>query len=60
MKLRLSELRKVIREIIEEETWMPGRWMGSANEPLSVEDLELLGSQGFLEDNVEDEENDQD
>jgi hypothetical protein len=58
MKLRLSELRRVIREIIEEETWMPGRWMGSVNDPLDVEELEMLGSQGYIEEDLEDE-NDQ-
>ena len=55
MKLRLSELRRTIREIIEEEMWMPGRWMGSANEPLDTEELELLGSQGFIEEDLENE-----
>jgi|688.fasta_scaffold01425_32 hypothetical protein len=58
MKLRLSELRRVIREIIEEETWMPGRWMGFVNDPLDVEELEMLGSQGYIEEDLEDE-NDQ-
>lgn len=59
MKLRLLELRKIIRKIIEEEAWMPGRWMGSANDPLGAEELEMLGSQGFIEEDLEDE-NDQD
>jgi hypothetical protein len=59
MKLRLLELRKIIRKIIEEEAWMPGRWMGSANDPLDAEELEMLGSQGFIEEDLEDE-NDQD
>lgn len=59
MKLRLLELRKIIRKIIEEEAWMPGRWMGSANDPLDTEELEMLGSQGFIEEDLEDE-NDQD
>ncbi len=59
MKLRLLELRKIIKKIIEEEAWMPGRWMGSANDPLDAEELEMLGSQGFIEEDLEDE-NDQD
>jgi hypothetical protein len=37
---------------------MPGRWMGSVNDPLDVEELEMLGSQGYIEEDLEDE-NDQ-
>lgn len=41
MKIRLGELKKIIKEILEEETWMPGKYYPGA-EPLSGEDRDRL------------------
>ena len=43
MKIKLSELRKIIRETIEsvdEEAWVPGRWTGDA--PVRPEEMENM------------------
>lgn len=46
MKLTVGVLRKIIREILEEETKFPGGAYGGGN--LSPEDQERLAYQGFL------------
>ena len=56
MKIRLSELRRLIRTVLREETWQPGRWDPTVDEPISDEDLDLLGGGGFIHDADENEE----
>jgi hypothetical protein len=47
MKIKLSELRRIIREEIKrgmgEEAVPPGKWSARTLEPASPEDLERLG-----------------
>lgn len=43
MRIRLSHLRRIIRESLEEQGWAPGRWFPSEGEPLDAEELEDLG-----------------
>jgi hypothetical protein len=54
MKIKLSELRRIIREEIKrgmgEEAVPPGKWAANTGEPASPWDLERLG-----EDDEEDE-----
>lgn len=47
MKLSVIELRKIIREALEEQGWLPGRWMPTTGEPVSRKDLVKLGHGGF-------------
>ena len=53
MKITVFELRKIIRESLEEQGWVPGRWMPTTGEPVDREDLERLGQGGFLEPSLE-------
>ena len=46
MRVRLGVLRSYLREVtaaIDEEAWVPGRWMPGEGEPVSHEDAERLG-----------------
>lgn len=47
MKISLGELRKIIREVLDQEAGVPGRFLGniSGEEP-DEEDLERLGHHG--------------
>ncbi len=49
MKIKVKDLRRIIREVLEEtsDTFPPGRWTADAGEPVDDEDLEYLGSEGF-------------
>ena len=49
MKLTVAQLRRIIREALEEQGWVPGRWMPGTGEPVDGEDLERLGNHGFLD-----------
>ena len=49
MKLTVAQLRRIIREALEEQGWVPGRWMPGTGEPVDREDLERLGNHGFLD-----------
>lgn len=62
MKIQLSHLRRIIKETLDEQGWVPGRWYPkSAGEPLSSEDKERIANGGWLsgdeldEDDVEEE-----
>lgn len=55
MKIRLSHLRKLIRETIEEQGWVPGRWYPGDGEPVDPDDVKLMGT-GGLGDELEEEE----
>lgn len=48
MKIKLSELRRIIRETIrdmEEDTVPPGKWSAYSVDPVGPEDLERLGEE---------------
>jgi hypothetical protein len=47
MKLTILQLRRIIREALDEQGWVPGRWDPSSGEPVDDEDKEKLGFGGF-------------
>lgn len=47
MKITVKHLRKLIRETLEEQGWVPGRWMPTMGEPVDDEDLDRLGHRGM-------------
>lgn len=49
MKITVSQLRRIIREVLSEEADVPGRWRASNGEAVDDEDLERLGQGGFLD-----------
>lgn len=57
MKIRLSDLRRIIRESLEEQGWAPGRWHPGTGEPLDRDDVGLMGTAGLGhdEDHMDDE-----
>ncbi len=42
MKLKLRTLRKLVREALSEQAWVPGRYYPSTNEPLSGDEQDKL------------------
>lgn len=46
MKIRISELRKIIRESLEQDADVPGRWRASVT-PIDSEEVDNLGDWGF-------------
>lgn len=53
MKIRIGTLRRVIREALREQTWMPGRYYPGA-EPMSAEDADRINSRLGEEDELPD------
>ena len=51
--MKVKDLRKLIREAIEEQGWVPGRWMPTSGSPVDDEDLDRLGHGGFIGVSVE-------
>lgn len=49
MKLTVTQLRRLIKEVLEEQGWPPRRWYPSSGEPVTDDDLERMGHQGFLD-----------
>ena len=49
MKITIRQLRRIIREALEEQGWVPGRWYPGSGEPVGDEDVERMGNSGFLE-----------
>ena len=47
MKIRVHQLRKIIREALEEDGWLPGRWYPGTGEPVSDEELDAMGRGGL-------------
>lgn len=47
MKIRLSELRRIIREAILEQGWPPGRWYPGTGEPVSDDELHSVEHGGL-------------
>jgi hypothetical protein len=46
MKITVGELRRIIKEVMSQETGM--RWMASSGEPVDRDELGRLSSGGFL------------
>lgn len=55
MKIRLSQLRRIIRETLDEQGWVPGRWYPGDGEPVDSDDIELMDAGGLGRENPEDE-----
>ena len=55
MKIRLSELRKIIRETVREQGWKPGRWNPASGEPVDPDDVALMGTGGLGHDENEEQ-----
>jgi len=47
MKIRLSHLRRIIRESLEEQGWPPGRWYPDSAEPVDDDEVSLMGTGGL-------------
>ena len=47
MKVRLSHLRGIIRETLEEQGWVPGRWNPTSGEPVDPEDVDKMSTGGM-------------
>lgn len=47
MKISVRQLRRIIREALEEQGWVPGRWYPGSGEPVDAEDLDRMGHGGF-------------
>lgn len=61
MLIRLSKLRSLIREALEEQGWVPGRWYPGEGEPIDPDEISLMGTGGLgKEDEELDEEKDED
>ena len=40
-------MRKIIREVLEEEAWLPGRWYPGQAEPVTDDEIETMGTGGM-------------
>lgn len=47
MKIRLSHLRRIIRETLEEQGWVPGRWYPGTGEPVTDEEIHSMDHAGL-------------
>ena len=56
MKITVRQLRRIIREAIEEQGWPPGRWYPGSGEPIDDDDLDRMGHGGFRSEEIIDEE----
>ena len=49
MRIKLIELRRIIRSVLIEQGVVPGAWNPSSGEPLGDDDVERMGSGGLGE-----------
>jgi len=56
MKLTIAQLRRIIRESLEEQGWVPGRWYPGSGDAIDDEDLDRMGHGGFRGDVTREEE----
>lgn len=49
MKIKLIELKKIIRKALKEQGWVPQRWNPTSGDPLDDSDIERMGSGGLGE-----------
>jgi len=57
MKIKLVELRRIIRSVLAEQGVVPGKWNPSSGEPVGDEDVERMGSGGLGEEDSHEDEN---
>lgn len=57
MKIRLSHLRRIIRETLDEQGWVPGRWYPDNGEPLDPDDVGLMSTGGLGEEDEDEDQN---
>ena len=43
----MSELRRIIRESIDQQGWKPGRWYPGSGEPVDSDEVGLMGTAGL-------------
>jgi len=47
MKIRLSHLRRIIRETLEEQGWVPGHWYPATGEAVDDDEVGAMGRGGL-------------
>lgn len=47
MKIRLSELRRIIRAVLQEQSTVPGKWDPRSGEPVSDEEIGTMDQAGL-------------
>ena len=47
MKIRVADLRRIIKEVLEEESWPPGKWYPGHGEPVDPDDVDLMRTGGM-------------
>ena len=47
MRITIRQLRRIIRETLDEEGWPPGRWYPGDGEPVDPEEVELMTTAGL-------------
>ncbi len=47
MKLRMSQLRKMVRDALNEEAALPGKWFPYDGESVDPDEIELMGTGGL-------------
>lgn len=55
MKIRISELRRLIRETLTQQSVVPGRWDPDNGESVDPDDIALMSTGGLGKDSLEDE-----
>lgn len=47
MKIKLSTLKTIIRETLEEQGWVPGRWDPVYGDPVDPDDVDIMSTRGL-------------
>ncbi len=47
MKIQLSQLRRIIREVLEEEAGVPGKFFPVSGEPVTGDEIGSMGKGGL-------------
>jgi hypothetical protein len=55
MKIKLIELRRIIRRVLKEQGVVPGKWNPTSGESIDDDDVERMGSGGLGEEEDSDE-----
>ena len=59
MRIKLYELRKIIRSVLREQGWVPGRWYPGSGEPVEDSEIESMGRGGLDQDEEDNEDESQ-
>ena len=57
MRIKIQELRKIIRSIIKEQGWMPGKWNPETGEPVEDKEIERMKIGGLGKEEDDENEN---